>query len=164
MSRADLIQTYIEALNLTAIAVVSDGRRGRITEGEPAEGEKIKRQFYFKSSHAELVLMMIDLEGLSGKPPAALVGAIEQAAAKLGAPYQTAGELRAEAERQVAEITARIKAAGLSGALRQWNTRYRQYRLAQIDKSEPAIPYAAFLEMAVILPTVRNIAASGRMI
>ena len=164
MSRADLIQTYIEALNLTAITVVSDGRRCRITEGEPAPGEKIKRQFYFKSSHTELVLMMIDLEGLSGKPPAALVGAIEQAAAKLGAPYQTAGELRAEAERQVAEITARIKAAGLSGALRQWNTRYRQYRLAQVEKCEKAIPYSAFLEQVVIMPTVRNIAMTGRVI
>jgi hypothetical protein len=81
VSRASLVETYISALNLTAVAVVSDGRRCRITEGEPAPGEKIKHRFYFKSSHAELVLVTIDVEGLSGKPLAAVAGAIERAAA-----------------------------------------------------------------------------------
>jgi hypothetical protein len=63
LSRASLVETYIAALPLTAVTIVSSGRRCRITEGEPAEGEP---------SHAELVLMTIGQEGLSGKPPAAL--------------------------------------------------------------------------------------------
>jgi hypothetical protein len=164
MSHSSLIDTYIAALNLTSIAVVGDGRRCRITEGEPAEGEKIKHRYYFKPSHAELVLVMIDVEGLSGKPPAALAGAIEQAAAKLGAPYQSPDELRKAAEQQVAEIVERVRASGQRGALKVWNTRYRQYRLAQVEKREPAIPYSAFLEQVVIMPTVRNMAMTGRMV
>src|ERR1700726_5355472 len=36
MSRESLVQAYISGLQLTAIAVVADGRRCRITEGEPA--------------------------------------------------------------------------------------------------------------------------------
>jgi hypothetical protein len=86
VSRASLVETYIAALNLTAVTVVADGRRCRIeTGGEIAPGEKIKRQFYFKSSHAELVLLTIDKEGPSGKSPAALAAPIERAAATLGA-------------------------------------------------------------------------------
>jgi hypothetical protein len=164
MSHASLIDTYIDWLNLTAVTVVGDGRRCRITEGEPAEGEKIKHQYFFKPSHAELVLVMIDVEGLSGKPLAAVAGAIEQAATKLGAPYETAAGLRKAAEQQVDEIVERVKTAGLSGRLKHWNVRYRQYRLAQIEKSEPAIPYAAFIERVVTMPTVRQLAASGRAI
>jgi hypothetical protein len=83
-----------------------------------------------------------------------------QVAAMLGAPYQTPDA----AEQQVAEITERVKASGLSGKLKRWNTAYRQYRLAQVEKREPAIPYAAFLEQYVIAPTVRNAAMSGRMV
>jgi hypothetical protein len=164
VSRASLVEAYISALNLTAIAIVSDGLRCRIETGEPAEGEKIKRQFFFKPSHAELVLMTIGKEGLSGKPPAVLAALIERTAAMLGAPFQTPSELQAAAEHQVAEITARIKAAGTSGALKKWNSRYRQYRIAQVEKREPAICYATFLEQFVIMPTVRSIAATGRMV
>jgi hypothetical protein len=34
----------------------------------------------------------------------------------------------------------------------------------QMEKSEPAIPYSVFLEQFVVAPTVRQIAATGRMI
>jgi len=163
LSRAALIEAYISGLQLTEVAVVGDGRRCRITEGEPAEGEKIQRQFYFKPSHAELVLVMIDQDGLSGKPSAALAASIEQAAAKLGAPFQTPDELRKLAGQQVDEIVERIKASGQRGALKHWNARYKQYRLAQGAKGEKAIGYWPFLEQAVMLPTVRDAAATGRM-
>jgi hypothetical protein len=103
MSRASLIEAYISGLNLTAVAIISDGRRCRITDGEPAPGEKIKHQFYFRPTHADLVLMTTGKEGLSGKQPAALAASIERAAAGLGAPYQTPDELRRAAEIQVAE-------------------------------------------------------------
>jgi hypothetical protein len=164
LSRASLVDVYIAALNLTAVAIVSDGRRCRITDGEPAPDEKIKHRYFFKASHAELLLATIDQQGLSAKPPAAVAALIEQVAAMLGAPHQTPDELRRAAEEQVDEITARIKAAGLSGALKKWNTRYRQYRLAQVEKREPAIPYSVFLEQFVITPTVRDVAMSGRAI
>jgi len=163
VSRASLVEAYIAALPLTAVAIVSDGRRCRITEGEPAPGEKIKRQFYFKPSHAELVLMTIDKEGLSGKPAAAVAGAIEQAAATLGAPVQTLTELQAEAELQVAEITARVKASNQSGGLKQWNQAYKKYRQAQIAKAEKATSYAKFLERFTA-SIVRDVAMTGRMV
>jgi hypothetical protein len=66
LSRASLVETYISALNLTVVTVVSSGRQCRITDGEPAPGEKIKHQYFFRSSHAELVLMTIGKEGRSG--------------------------------------------------------------------------------------------------
>jgi hypothetical protein len=84
MSRASLVEIYISSLPVVEVAVVSDGRRCRITEGEPAPGEKIKRQFYFKSLHAELVLATIDMEGLSDQQPGAVAALIEQAAETSG--------------------------------------------------------------------------------
>jgi hypothetical protein len=98
VSRASLIEAYISGLNLTAVAVVSDGRRCRIRTGEPGPGEKIKRQFYFKPSHADLLLLTIGLDGWTDQALAALAALIERAAAKLGAPYQTIGELRRACE------------------------------------------------------------------
>jgi hypothetical protein len=74
LSRASLIEVYIAALPLAAVAIVSsaDGRRCRIeTDGEPAPGETIERRLYFKPSHAELVLSTIDLEGWTDQAPAA---------------------------------------------------------------------------------------------
>jgi hypothetical protein len=81
ISHASLIQTYIEALNLTAITVVGAGRQCRVITGEPAPGEPVAARYLFKPSHAELVLATIGPEGLSGKPASALVDAIERAAA-----------------------------------------------------------------------------------
>jgi hypothetical protein len=135
MSRADLIQTYIEALNLTEVAVVGAGKRCRIQTGEIAPGEPVASRYYFKASHAELVLATIGKEDVTGKPPAALVDAIERAAAMLGAPFQTPDGLRKAAAEQVAEIVERVKMAGLSGKLKRWNAAYRQYRLGQLEKS-----------------------------
>ena len=80
------------------------------------------------------------------------------------APYETAADIRAVAERQVDAITERVKASGQAGGLKHWNARYKQYRLAQGAKGEKALGYWPFLEQAVMLPTVRNMAASGRMI
>lgn len=156
VSRAALIDVYISGLALAEVAIVGAGRQCRIHTGEIPPGERIKHQFFFRPSHAELLLMTIDKEGVTGKQAAALAALIEQAAAKLGAPYQTPDEVRRAAEEQVDEIVERVKTGGLSGALKKWNTAYRQYRLAQIEKSEPAIPYSAFLEQAVTMPTVNE--------
>jgi hypothetical protein len=92
LSRASLIEAYIAALPLAAVAIVSsaEGRQCRIqTDGEPAPGEAIERRLYFKPSHAELVLSAIDLDGGTDQAPAAVVALIEQTAAMLGAPLHT---------------------------------------------------------------------------
>jgi hypothetical protein len=164
MSHSSLVETYISALNLTSVAIVGAGRQCRVITGEPAPGEPIAHRYFFKASHAELVLATIGPEGLSGRPAGTLVDAIERTAAMLGASYVTPTELRKAAAEQVAEITERVRASGQRGALKVWNTRYRQYRLSRVAKAEPAIPYSMFLEQVVIMPTVRQIAASGRAI
>jgi hypothetical protein len=164
MSHSSLVETYIAALNLTEVAIVGAGRQCRIHtdgDGEIAPGEPVAHRYYFKASHAELVLMTIGKDGMSGKPAGALADAIEQAAATLGAPYQTPAGLRKAAEAQVAEIVERVKAAGLSGRLKRWNAAYRQYRLDAVAKSEKAMPYACYIEQAVTLPTIKQIAATG---
>jgi hypothetical protein len=164
MSHASLIETYISALNLAEIAIVGAGRQCRVITGEIAPGEPVACRYFFKPSHAELVLATIGPEGLSGKPAGELAASIERTAAMLGARHQSPEQLRKAAEEQVAEIVERVKTAGLSGRLKMWNKRYRQYRLAQVAKAEPAIPYAAFIERVVTTPTVKQLAMSGRSV
>jgi hypothetical protein len=164
MSRADLIETYISVLNLTSVAIVGAGRQCRIHTGEIPPGEPIAARYLFKPSHAELLLATIGKDGLAGQPAAALVDAIERTAAMLGAPHQTPAELRAAAAGQVAEIVERVKMAGLSGKLKRWNASYKQYRLAQLEKGEPAIPHASYVEKVVTLPTLKQIAMTGRTV
>jgi hypothetical protein len=133
--------------------------------GEPAPGEKIKHRYFFKPLHVELLL---NAASLSDDPidqaPAAVAELIERTARRMHAPYETEREIRAAAERQVDEMTARVEASNQSGGLKHWNTRYRQYRLEQVSRAERAIPFSAFLEQFVITPTVRNVAATGRMV
>jgi hypothetical protein len=165
MSRKSLIETYIAALPLAVVTVVGAGKRCRIhTEGEIAVGEPIQHRFYFKASHAELVLATLDIDGLSGESAAVLAGAIKQAAVTLGAAVIRPDELRRDAEVQVAEIVERVKAASQSGKLKKWNRSYKAYRQAQVAKGEKAVQYAAFIEQFVTTPTVRNIAMMGRMV
>jgi hypothetical protein len=159
MCRSDLVESYLAALPLTSIAVVGAGKQARIVTGEPPPGELVQHQFCFKPSHAEVVLATIGRDGMSGKPAAMLAASIKQTAATLGAKWQTPDGLRTAAECRVAEIAARVKASGR--ALKPWNAKYRQYRLTQIEKAEPAIPYAAYIEQVVILPTVRSFAAGA---
>jgi hypothetical protein len=161
LSRASLIDAYISGLALAEVAIVGAGRQCRIHTGEPAPGEIIQHRYFFKSSsHVDLLLATIGQDGMSGQPAAALAALIEQTAAMLGARWQTPDTLRKLAGHQVDEIVERIKASGQRGALKHWNARYKQYRLAQGAKGEKAIGYWPFLEQAVMLPTVRSIAAA----
>src|SRR5258708_39699616 len=88
LSHASLVETYIAALNLTAVAIVGAGRRCRIITGEPAPGETIQHRYFFKSSHVDLLLSTIGTEGLSSKPAAANHAAICRTEASLGAAAQ----------------------------------------------------------------------------
>jgi hypothetical protein len=149
LSRASMIEAYIAALPLTAVAIVcsSDGRRCRIhTDGEHAPGETIERRFYFKPSHAELMLSTIDLEGWTDQQPAAVTAQIERAAAMLGAPHYALAELRKSAEEVVDEVQGRVDVGRQNGDLKQVNKQYKMYRQQQIAKAEKAMPYAKFLE------------------
>lgn len=128
MSRASLVEAYISGLNLTAVSVVCSGGQCRICADEPAPGEKVRASYHLKPTHADLVLMTIGREGLTAKQPAALAASIEKAAAVVGAPVMASDALHRLAAAQVEAITERVKTAGLSGALKPWNARYRQYR------------------------------------
>jgi hypothetical protein len=166
-SRESLVQTYIDALPLARVAIVAiPGRGCRVAVGgEIGPGEKIAHQFFFKPLHIELVLGAAGLGDGPIRQPAVIVAEqIEQAAAKLGARWQTADGLRKVAAEQVDEIVERVKTAGLSGKLKRWNAAYRQYRLEAVAKAEKAIPYAAFLEQVVTMPTVKQLAMTGRTV
>jgi len=161
LSRASLVEVYIAALPVVEIAIVGAGRQCRITpSGDFVPGEPVARRYYFKASHAELVLVTIGQDSMSGRPAATLADAIERAAAMLGAPFQSASELRKAAGLAVAEITARVKLASQEGGLKQINRRYKAYRLAQTAKGEKAVPYAKFIEQFTAT-IVRD--AAGRM-
>jgi hypothetical protein len=97
VSRASLIEAYVSALPFAAVAVVQTAGGCRVAVGgEIAPGETIAARFYFKPSHAELVLMTIGKEGLADKPPAAVAALIERTAAMLGAPHRTLDADRAQ--------------------------------------------------------------------
>jgi thiamine pyrophosphate-dependent acetolactate synthase large subunit-like protein len=81
--------------------------------------------------------------GWVGLPPSQVVEKINMVAHQLGARWQTQGQIERDAERVVADIVRRVKDAQQDGGLKQVNTQYKQYRQAQIEKSEPAIPYSA---------------------
>lgn len=96
MSRADLIQAYITALPFAPVAVVATtGGRCRVAVGgEPAPGEKLKRQFYFKASHIELVLGAAGLtDSPVDQPPDAIAARLEKTARRLHAPYDLIPEI-----------------------------------------------------------------------
>jgi hypothetical protein len=164
VSREALIQAYISGLNLAEVAIVGAGRQCRVITGEIAPGEPVACCYYFKASHAELLLRH-DRPGWHVRPAGGRAGGADRAGGgTLGAPYQTPDALRKAAAEQVAEIVERVKTAGLSGRLKRWNAAYKQYRVAQVAKAEPAIPYAAFLEQVVTLPTVKQLAMTGRTV
>jgi len=88
---------------------------------------------------------------------------IEKTAATMGAPFETAAEIRAAAKIQVAAIVAKVEAARQAGGMKQINRQYKAYRLAQIAKAEKATSYTKFLERFVI-STVKQVAMTGQMI
>jgi hypothetical protein len=164
VSRADLVDAYISGLNLTEIAIVGAGKQCRLhTGGDLVPGEPVAHRYLFKSSHVDLLLATIGQDGLSGQPAAALAELVVQAAASIGAPYQSPAQIRKGAELAVAEITERVRIANQSGGMKLINKKYRQYRLAQVAKAEEALPYSKFIE-PYLMQILRQIAAAGRMV
>jgi hypothetical protein len=149
-----LVEAYLAALPLVEIAIVGAGKQCRILTGEIPAGEPVAHRYFFKSSHADLLLATIGRDGMSGKPAAS----IERAAAMLGAPVMTASELRRAAEQAVDEIITRVKIANQDGDLKRINYAFKVYRLEQAAKGEKSITYAGHLE-AFTASLVRQAAA-----
>jgi hypothetical protein len=164
MSRDSLVEAYIEALPLTAVAVVSVAGGGcRIERAAQCAPGEIAR-YFFKPSHVDLVLSAAGLGGDPiDDPPAAVAALIERTAASMGAPFQSAAELQADAEQEVDKIVAKVEAMRQNGALAKVNAQYKAYRQAQIAKAEKATSYGVFFERFV-MSIVRDVAMSGRMI
>lgn len=162
MSRESLIEAYISALPLVAVAIVSstDGKQCRIETGGACARAP---SFYFKATHLDLVLATIDLDGWTELAPADVSALIERTAANLGAPFQTPDALRKAAEAAVTEIIDRVEAMRQNGGLAKVNAQYKAYRQVQIARAERATSYSEFLQRWTA-SIVRDTAASGRTI
>ncbi|WP_426442028.1 hypothetical protein [Bradyrhizobium genosp. P] len=160
MSRESLVEAYITALPFAAIAIIAvPGGGCRVETGAPGE-----IRYFFKPSHLDLVL---GAAGLGTDPideaPAAVAELIERTAAAIGAPFNTAAEIRAAAAVEVEKVTARVEAMRQAGGLKQVNAEYKAYRQAQVAKAEKATPYAVFLARFTA-GLVRDVATMGRAI
>ena len=161
VSRASLIDVYISSLPFTAVAIVAiPGGGCRIEVGGTSAPT-----FYFKQSHLDLLLGAAGLgDGPIDAAPDAVAARLEKAARAMHAPYETAAEIRAAAEKQVAAIIARVDATNQAGGLRELNRQYKAYRQGQIAKAERAVQYRTFLEQRYTVGIVRSVASVGRMI
>jgi hypothetical protein len=166
MSRSDLIRAYLDALPFVPLAIVPIGGGGcRVETGAPGAppGEAVAI-FYFKASHLDLVLGAAGLgDGPIDQSPVAVAALIRGTAKGMGAPYQTAAGLRADAEREVDKILERVRASNSAGGLQQVNRSYKAYRQAQLAKAEKAVPYSKFVE-PFVMTILRQIATAGRMV
>ena len=156
--RFRIVHRFLEGAFTNRIVSSPDGRQCRIETGGTSTPA-----FYFKPSHAELVLSTIDLQGCTDQPAAAVAALIEQTAASLGAPFQTLAELQEAAAEAVAGIVARVDAMRQNGGLKQVNAEYKRHRQRQVAKAEKATPYAVFLQRFTT-SIVRDVAMTGRMI
>lgn len=156
-SAAPLVRVYIDALCGRAI-YIHDGLKGSVAHFgfEPFREKGLVAKLWFaRPAHAELVALRCckDFQSVGAMrphgwvdlPPLQVIGSIKVVAAMLGAKWQTQGQIERDAERVVADIVRRVKDAQQDGGLKQVNAEYKKYRQAQIEKSEPAIPYSAHI-------------------
>jgi hypothetical protein len=167
VSRESLVQTYVDALPFAPIAIVAipgDGSRVAVG-GDLAAGETTVARYFFKPLHIEIVL---SAAGLADNPideePAVVAVRLQKAARAMHAPYETAAEIRAAAEKEVDKILEKVEATNQAGGLRELNKSYKAYRQRQIARAERAAPYSKFIEDHYTLGIVRSVASVGRMI
>jgi hypothetical protein len=117
------------------VAVCRGGDRRAARRRLPdRDGRSVRAGRYFKPAHADLVL---GAAGLADRPPIyqspdAVAALIEQTAVTMGAPFETAADIRAAAEQEVSKIVDRVEAMRQAGGLKQVNAQYKAYRLAQM--------------------------------
>jgi hypothetical protein len=170
MSRESLVEAYVSAMPFAAVAIVAvPGSGCRVETGAPGAPGEIAR-YYFKPSHVDLVLGAAGLgtdqlkDGTVQKlTPAAIAALIERTAAAIGAPFETAAELRAAATLEVEKVVAKVEAMRQAGRLKQVNAEYKAYRQRQVARCEKATPYTVFLRRFTA-GLVRDVATTGRTI
>lgn len=121
MSKEKLVQVYVAALNLSSVDGIPD-------------------ILFAKPAHAE---MAEDCCRDANEGAVSRDGLIN-AAALVGAPWQTAGQVRTLAEAEVEKLLADIDRKQRAGELRQVNRDYKAYRMARASRGEHAIPYNAY--------------------
>jgi hypothetical protein len=166
MARSDLIKSYIESLPFGAISVVASAGGGcRVAVGgELLPGEAAIATYWVRPLHLELVLGAAGLgDGPLDQSPVAIASLIRGAAKGVGAPMQTEKQLRAAAEIEVDKILERVRASNQAGGMKLINKQFKRYRLAQLEKAEPAVGYQKFIE-PFVMTMLRQVAMTGRMI
>jgi hypothetical protein len=168
MSRAaPLVRAYVNAVSGRAIYVNGTSLKGSVAHfGFARNGLQTAAKLYFaRPTHAELVMLRcvedfkavgaMRANGWVDVSPAEVIDKIKGTAALLGAHWQTQAAIERDAENVVADITRRVKEAQMDGELKQVNAEYKSYRQAQIEKSEPAIPYPAYMMNFIRLLVVK---------
>ena len=166
MSRASLVQVYLDSLPFCRLAIVQTAGGCRVAVGgETAPGETVAATYYLKPLHVELLLTAAGLtDGPTDQAPDIVAARLEKTARTMHAPYESETELRAVAEKQVDEIQERVRATNQAGGLSALNKAYKQYRAHQIDNAQRAIGYNAYIEQHYTIGIVRSVASVGRMI
>lgn len=134
---------YCEGLGLCAVAVQGAGGR-LVVSAEWEAGQAVERLWFFRREVAELVVRIARLERCSpaAEPPLDIV---ESAAARIGAVWKTDAEVVLAAAQVEARVNHEIASMQVTGALRDINRRYRQYRLAATAAGNMALRYADWL-------------------
>jgi hypothetical protein len=147
MSRANLVQSYIDALPGTIVSIVSspDGQRSRFETGAVDAGATVYARLHFKDSHADLVLSFCGVSDWSDMPPAALLESISTTAQGLGARPRSDADITAAANDAVDHVVAKVEGMRQNGGLAVVNAGYKRYRLGQVAKGEKAVSYAVHL-------------------
>jgi hypothetical protein len=136
-TKAGFVKAYIEALGFV--------------ECDAAPGT-----WFEKAEHCEIVIAACHSEYPQGFGRTEVINA----AALLGARWRTTEQLHRDAEIEVEHLLADIEAKRQAGGLKKVNAEYKSYRIAQLSRSEPAVPYSTYF--ANFVRTVIRLAAQEK--
>jgi hypothetical protein len=92
-----------------------------------ARQAKAISKYYFKPSHVDLVLGAAwPGGGPIDQSPDAVAALIEKTAVAMGAPFQTAAELLADAKHEVDKIVSKVEAMRQNGGMKEINRRLQK--------------------------------------
>lgn len=145
MAKSDHVRAYVEALGLCPVMILAGSAAAKIARAPDPKFEVFDTLWFAKLRHAELVLAHCP-DGLIDGPAGPLRDIVINAAAQLGARWQTAAEVETQASNAVAEIIMRVEGMRKSGGLAKVNATYKSYRKKQTAAGKKAITYSAHLE------------------
>lgn len=155
--REALVEAYLGALEAKALLIltIGAGHPAKISFSPDPSFETFDALWFAKPHHAELVLMrcMDDLatvgavrpEGWIDMPAREVRDAVVNAAAQLGARWQTTDQIKSSASNEVEKIIAQVDRQRREGGLAQVNAEYKTYRQRQVAAGQKAAPYSAHL-------------------